>query len=194
MTNPTEYPAVPLPQNVESDPQYMTVDMFQSGIIQLVSEGITYPYNIHPATYPGGDVPYVMTYKPNWDAYVYNPPMFLSHIEEYSQLDSTASSKPTFADIKAAYRRADMADLQKRSLYLLMLEEQKRISIVYGVTTIQDEILYRLRTSAVVLAPKDTERDRLHTKAKLLKVWIKDPVRTLAQLQSLDVSANSHWS
>ena len=88
--------------------------------------------------------------------------------------------------------------LVNRCIKRINKEETKRICKAYisdqdVEQTVQQEMLYRLRASAVNLAPKNTERGRLHTKATLLKVWVKDSTRTIVELENLDFTLDTHW-
>ena len=144
------------------------------------------PYGLDPGSTPGGWNPPLK--KTAWDAYQWNPPEYMSN--EHPVLDPDASEKPTWQEIIAVIELAQLPIIRKRRLRELRRECQKRISIAYGETVLEDEILKRLRNGHT--AEQDTERDRLRAKHTTIKSTIE--TMNYSTLNSFDPTLDSLWS
>ena len=113
------------------------------------------PFGMTPGEEPGGNAP-TFTAE-TWDLYQWNPPGPLPVPE--GAFDESASPKPTWAMIQAALAPAQLA--QARAAALSELDDicQRKIIAAYGATSMDKEILLRLRNGET--PAQNTERDRL---------------------------------
>ena len=175
----------------------MTPEEFGLAIDRLVAGGLRLPYGFLPGTHPGGRSYFEM--QEQWEDYGWNPPQFIAQYAgpegspsaAYSDPDPNADPKPTWAQIEAAVPLAKMRDTATRLFVLLNDEESLRITRAYGVRTVTDEILLRLRNGAS--AAQDTERDRLHLRRIEIETDIQ-AAQTPDELDAIDVSADALWA
>ena len=165
----------------------------QFAIWHLVEhEGLRLPYDMMPGSFSGGTNS-IFT-QAEWLLYRFNPPQ---NIDVFTEADPDASDKPTWATLIIAGKKHILSTAFETATENIADEEAERICVAYigdqnVDLTIQNEILYRLRAPATELAPKNTERDRLHARSVALVAGL--ATMTLAQLQAFDPTQDSHWA
>lgn len=135
----------------------MTRDEFDLALrhIQINGSPLIVPYGLAPGAKPGGAVP-TFTEK-TWKKYRWNPPGVANYNGQ--PVDSTASTKPTWAMLQAALAPAKLVQARHAALDEIDDICQRKIIAAYGVTSMDKEILLRLRNGET--PAQNTERDRL---------------------------------
>ena len=173
---------------------YMTFEQFQTGIYELVREGLILPHKVFPASRPGGIVSAVCTSWAQWRKYEWNPPEFMpvegDSFQDYSDSDINASPKPTWQEIRKAYEVAVPRLLREGLTQQLRDECRRRITLAYEVDNTEDEIFLRLRGEYTL--EQNAERVRIHAIYKTLKTRIEGG--TLEELEAIDVTDNAVWA
>ena len=171
------------------------MDNISRAIQYLVEhDGLRLPYNFIPGSFAGGlDSNFDAK---SWGIYQWNPPGSFA-AGTFDQADPDASQKPNWQTLVSAAPRAALADARRYHDRKIVDEEARRICVAYigdqdVPKEIENEILYRLRAPAAELAPKNTERDRLHARSVALVAGL--ATMTLAQLQAFDPTQDSHWA
>lgn len=193
---PGSWRAIPHIAPPEDNPDswwFMTPEMFETGIHQLVREGLVLPYGIMPGSHPEGVATAVQTSWANWKRrYGFNPPDFMAHLEEFATYDSAAGPKPTWATIRRAADRGRTTELRNAHLAAIVREGERRIVEAYGARNLDDE--FKRRLSGRTTAAQDTERTRLVAKHDALETWLESTDRTLAELEAFDPADDAHWA
>lgn len=117
----------------------------------------------------------------------------VSASQGYPDPDLDASPKPAWAALVVAEATARLIDTRITLLRAVDAEEERRICTAYGAVTVQEEILFRLRAAAAVLAPLDVERDRLAARANVLRGSIRAAAAQDA-LDAIDPARDAHWA
>ena len=169
----------------------MNDEQLHAAIYHLIeTEGLVLPYNVLPGSKPGGIVSGIAKDEANWVAYNWRSPHFLSHLTEFSEDDTAASDKPTYASLMIASGQGELSDLRMRTLHLVKEETRRRVILAYGANSFDSEIMLRLRGDSTTL--QDTERDRLRAIYSSLKATINSG--TMSQIQTLDIRNDTTWA
>ena len=162
---------------------FVTESEFRAAFDLLVEQGVRLPYDTPPGASPEGVQP--LNQQAAYEAYQWNPPQY------YPQwgYDPDASLKPSWAAVEAVDQYLRRESLQAQRLAELRAECTRRISGVYGASTVEEELFRRLRGEFVSWA--DDERDRLRRVYGERKAEILDMM--LEELQAMDVSEESVW-
>ena len=147
------------------------------------------PFGATPGEEPGGDAP---TFSAEtWEQYRWNPPG--SQAYEAGAFDDGASAKPTWAMLQAALGPAELAQAQHAAIADLHELCRRRITAAYGATSLDDEVLLRLRDGAT--ADQNTERERLRTLFRARRDAINAAATAAAVESLLTVAlADSFWA
>ena len=113
------------------------------------------PHGVLPGELPGGTA--VTFTADTWEAYQWNPPGLGAYAVD--DTDDSADPKPTWAMLQAAATPAELAQAQRRAVGELKTICRRKITAAYGETSMDDEMLLRLRDGET--AAQNTERDRL---------------------------------
>ena len=138
-----------------------------------------YPYNYGHFRNAGTD-------EESWNAYQWNPPEYSRYIAS----DPSASAKPTWQQITDSLVSVQLIEIRTHQLSEIRGECRGRICDNYGETSIENEILKRLRNGHT--AAQDTERDRLRAKYTTIKSTIE--AANYSTLLVFDASVDSLWS
>ena len=103
--------------------------------------------------------------------------------------DPAASPKPSWSQLLAARKAAEVKQLRAQHSKALKAECERRIMAAYGETTLNDEILLRLRNGHT--AAQDVERDRLRARYRRLKLAMMR--MTSVPLRAFKPELDSHW-
>ena len=113
------------------------------------------PFNIMPGEKPGGNA---LTFtRTTWKRYAWNPPGTLPFDDD--AWDDAASPKPTWTMLQQALTPAELARAQGAALKELDNICMRKIIVQYGASSLEQEILLRLRNGQT--PEQDAERDRL---------------------------------
>ena len=163
----------------------------QLAISNLVEkEGLILPHGVFPGSLPGGVVSNIAENQAVWNTYDWDPPKFLSHLPDFSVVDTNASDKPTYVALMVASGAGELDELKGRLLYLLKEETRRRVILAYEASSFEDELMIRLRGEGT--PAQDIERDRLRTVYRGLKTTIN--AGSLSKLQALDIQSDSVWA
>ena len=144
------------------------------------------PHGVLPGELPGGEA--VTFTADTWEAYQWNPPGLVA----YAVSDDTAGPKPTWAMLQAASAPAELAQAQRRAVGELKTLCRRKITAAYGATSLNDEMLLRLRDGET--AAQNTERDRLRGLFQTQKTAINGAATTAAVESLLTAAlADSFW-
>ena len=147
------------------------------------------PYGATPGEKPGGEVPTFTA--ATWAAYRWNPPG-VAHYDG-QPVDSGASAKPTWAMLQAALGPAELAQVQGAAIRELHNLCQRKITAAYGATSLNDEMLLRLRNGEATA--QNTERDRLRGLFQTQKTAINGAATAAAVESLLTVArADAFWA
>ena len=146
------------------------------------------PHGVLPGELPGGDA--VTFTAETWEAYQWNPPGLGAYAADV--WDAGADPKPTWAMLQAAAAPAELAQAQRRAVGELKTLCRRKITVAYGETSMDDEMLLRLRDGET--AAQNTERDRLRGLFQTQKTAI-NAATTTAAVESLLTAAlaDSFW-
>ena len=142
------------------------------------------PFGMTPGEEPGGAAP-TFTAE-TWGLYQWNPPGSLAVAE--GAFDESASAKPTWAMLQAALAPAQLAQARRAALSELDDICQRKIIAAYGVTSMDKEILLRLRNGET--PAQNTERDRLRGLHETQEAAI-NAATTPAAVETLIVAARA---
>ena len=147
------------------------------------------PFELSPGEAPGGNA---LTFtEETWNDYRWNPPGAQAY--EADVFDETASAKPTWAMIQAALAPAELAQAQQSAVAELSALCRRKITAAYGATSLNDEMLLRLRDGET--AAQNTERDRLRGMFQTQKTAINGAATTAAVESLLTTAlADSFWA
>ena len=146
------------------------------------------PHGVLPGELPGGDA--VTFTAETWEAYQWNPPGLGAYATDS---DDSADPKPTWAMLQAAVAPAELAQAQQGAVAELDALCRRKITMAYGESSLNDEMLLRLRGGET--ADQNTERDRLRALFKTRRAAI-NAAPTAAAVESLLASAlaDSFWA
>ena len=145
------------------------------------------PHGVLPGELPGGEA--VTFTADTWEAYQWNPPGLVA----YAVSDDTAGPKPTWAMLQAAAAPAELAQAQRRAVGELKTLCRHKITAAYGATSLNDEMLLRLRDGETTA--QNTERDRLRGLFQTQKTAINGAATTAAVESLLTAArADSFWA
>ena len=147
------------------------------------------PHGVLPGELPGGDA--VTFTAETWEAYQWNPPGLGAYAAD--DTDDSADPKPTWAMLQAAATPAELAQAQRRAVGELKTLCRRKITAAYGATSLDDEVLLRLRDGET--AEQNTERDRLRGLFRARRDAI-NAATTAAAVESLLTAAlaDSFWA
>ena len=147
------------------------------------------PHGVLPGELPGGDA--VTFTADTWEAYQWNPPGLGAYAVD--DWDDSADPKPTWAMLQAAVAPAELAQAQRCAVGELKTLCRRKITAAYGATSLDDEVLLRLRDGET--ADQNTERDRLRGLFQTQKTAINGATTTAAVESLLTAAlADSFWA
>ena len=147
------------------------------------------PHGVLPGELPGGDA--VTFTAETWEAYQWNPPGLGAYAAD--DTDDSADPKPTWAMLQAAIAPAELAQAQRRAVGELKPLCRRKITAAYGATSLNDEMLLRLRDGET--AEQNAERDRLRGLFRARRDAV-NAATTAAAVESLLTAAlaDSFWA
>ena len=147
------------------------------------------PHGVLPGELPGGEA--VTFTAETWEAYQWNPPGLGAYAAD--DADDSADPKPTWAMLQAAATPAELAQAQRRAVGELKTLCRRKITAAYGATSLNDEMLLRLRDGETTA--QNTERDRLRGLFQTQKTAINGAATTAAVESLLTAAlADSFWA
>ena len=147
------------------------------------------PHGVSPGEFRGGGA--VTFTEETWNAYQWNPPGTLAYVADDS--DNSADPKPTWAMLQAAVAPAELAQAQRGAVGELKTLCRRKITAAYGVPSLDDEVLLRLRDGET--AEQNAERERLRTLYRARRAAI-NGAATPTAVESLLAAAlaDSFWA
>ena len=106
--------------------------------------------------------------------------------------DDSAGPKPTWAMLQAAVAPAELAQAQQGAVAELDALCRRKITMAYGESSLNDEMLLRLRGGET--ADQNTERDRLRTLFKTRRVAINAAPTAAVESLLASALADSFWA
>ena len=132
------------------------------------------PFDAMPGEPPDGDE--IVFTEDTWNSHRWNPPGAVAYPPD--TFDADASPKPTWAMLVAAVAPAELAQARERAIADLKALCRRKITAAYGATSLNDEMLLRLRNGET--AAQNTERDRLRVLFQMQKTAINAATTTAA--------------